>query len=310
MTMLSRVAERLYWMARYHERTENMARLTDAYTHLLMDLPEGSEMGWDMLINILDAQSSFEINNRAYSETNVLKFLISDEKNSSSLVSSISAMRENARTTRDAIPELAWEYTNELHQFAQDHADKSIGRRKRYQFLEQVLMSCQQLNGFLLTTLSRDHAYRFIKIGHLLERADMTTRIVDVGAAVILGREEENSAIDPLLWACLLKALASMSNYRQYVGPVVEPASVADLVFRELAHPRSVVFCLKGIREELVELQESKQVLEALDVVIAEVSRFSFKDKHLPKLHQLIQSVQARMFTLNNMMAERWFYYQ
>lgn len=305
--MLSSVAERLYWMARYHERTEDLCRLTDSYTHLLMDLPEGSEMGWDMLIRILDSSEAYESNYRVYGESGVLKFLLSDSRNPSSVISSISAMRENARTTRDELPEQAWEYTNELHLFAQEHAAKSIGRRKRYQFLDHVMMSCQQMHGFLGGTLSRDHAYRFIHMGHLIERADMTTRVLDVGAAAILGRQKSNPTFDPLLWGCLLKALSSLSSYREYMGPVIEPASVADLVVRELAHPRSVIFCLKGIQHDLQEMPNNSRAMGMLDEAIKEVSSFSIKDKNLHKLHGLIEGIQQRLHDVNDIIADSWF---
>lgn len=308
--MLSRVAERLYWMARYHERTEDLCRLTDAYTHLLMDLPEGSEMGWDMLIRILDANASYESNYRVYGETGVLKFLLADSRNPSSIVSSVSAMRENARTTRDELPEQAWEYTNELHLYTQENAAKSTGRRKRYQFLDHVMMSCQQMHGFLGSTLSRDHAYRFINMGHLIERADMTTRVLDVGAAAILSREKPNPTFDPLLWGSLLRALSSISSYREYMGAVIEPASVADLVVRELAHPRSVIFCLRGIQRDLKEMPNNSRAMGVLDEAIKEVSGFSIRDKNLPKLHGLIEGIQNRLNAINDVIADSWFYHR
>ena len=305
--MLSRVAERLYWMARYHERTEDLCRLTDAYTHLLMDLPEGSEMGWEMLVRILDAGESYESNYRVYGETSVLRFLLADSRNPSSILSSISAMRENARTTRDELPEQAWEYTNELHLFAQDQASKSIGRRKRYQFLDHVMMSCQQMHGLLVGSLSRDHAYRFIHIGHLIERADMTSRVLDVGAAAILGRERPDLTYDPLLWGCLLRALSSQSSYREYLGPVIEPASVADLVIREQAHPRSVIFCLKGIQRALIEMPNNSRAMGLIDESIKEVTGFSIEQKKLHKLHDSIEGIQARLSSINDVIADSWF---
>ena len=150
MIMLSRVAERLYWMARYLERAEDTARLTQSFNHLIMDIPAGSEPGWDILVRILDAEPVFGENHRAFNEQNVLKFLIADEENAGSIHFCIKAARENVRTTRDVLPEEVWEHVNELYLFSMEHAAKSVGRRTRHAFLEQVVTRCQMINGLLV----------------------------------------------------------------------------------------------------------------------------------------------------------------
>ena len=104
MSMLSRVAERLFWMARYLERAEDTARLIHAYTHMVMDIPKGSEPGWDILVRILDAEPNFAQHYRAYNEQNVMKFLIAEPDNPGGILSAIRAARENVRTTRDVLP--------------------------------------------------------------------------------------------------------------------------------------------------------------------------------------------------------------
>ena len=112
MSMLSSVAERLYWMSRYLERTQDTARLIQSYNHLIMDIPKGAEPPWDIMIDILDARPSFRARFKAGSEQNVLKFLISDKKSSCGIPFAVSAARENVRTTRDVLPEEAWELEN------------------------------------------------------------------------------------------------------------------------------------------------------------------------------------------------------
>ena len=130
MRLLSRVADRLYWMARYMERAEDTARVTQAYTHLVMDIPEGTELGWDVLVHILDGQPAFENQYRAYNEQNVLKFLIADEDNFGSIRQSVKAARENVRTTRDQIPTDAWEVINELYRYILENIDQGVGKRR------------------------------------------------------------------------------------------------------------------------------------------------------------------------------------
>jgi uncharacterized alpha-E superfamily protein len=179
--MLSRVAERVYWMARYIERAEDTARLVAAYNHLVMDIPRGSQPEWDVLVRILDADAVFDKWFRVRNEQNVLRLLIGEAEAPCSIPNAVHAARENVRTTRDVLPDEVWELVNELHLYTKEAAEKSVGRRSRQEYLEQVITRTQVINGVLRSTLCRDHSYRFIKLGQLLERADMTTRVIDVG---------------------------------------------------------------------------------------------------------------------------------
>ncbi len=307
MTMLSRVAERLYWMARYLERAEDTARLTQAYTHLIMDMPSGTTPGWDILVHILDAGPTFSENRRVFNEQNVLKFLIAEEENPGSIRFCIKMARENVRTTRDVLPEEVWEQVNELYLYAEEHAPKSVGRRNRHRFLDQVISRCQMINGLLMSTLCRDHAYRFIKLGALLERADMTTRIIDVGAGALLGDERLNKAVDPLIWASLLQALSAMGTYRRQIGPLVEANEVVEFVFKEATLPRSVKFCLDGIRRELTPLKHNKDALKLLDGSRRRLSRFKAGTAGREELHEFIDRFQLELNKLGHTIAITWF---
>ena len=307
MRMLSRVADRLYWMARYLERAEDTARLTQSYTHLIMDIPEGSEPGWDILVNILDAQTSFAAHYRAFREQNVLRFLIADNDHPGSIRNAIQSARENVRTTRDVLPAEVWEHVNELYLYADEWADKSVGRRNRHRFLDQVIGRCQLINGLMMTTLVRDHAYRFIKLGHLLERADMTTRVIDVGAGALLGDERHHSSVDPLIWASVLQSLSAMGTYRRNIGPLVEVNEVVDFVFRHDDLPRSVRFCLNGVRDELSGLRNKQQALKLLDRLRRRLSRFKVREADREQLHAFIDSFQADLVELSEIITETWF---
>lgn len=307
MTMLSRVAERLFWMARYLERAEDTSRLIYSYAHMVMDIPKGSAPDWDILIRILDAEPVFEEHHRAYNEQNVLKFLIADLDNNSSIYRSIRAARENVRTTRDVLPEEVWEYVNELYLYAQEFAEKSVGRRNRYQFLETIISRSQMINGMIISTLPRGHAYRFIKLGHLLERADMTTRVVDVGAAALLGDERLRSAVDPLIWASLLNSLSAMGAYRREIGPQVDASAMVDFVLREGTLPRSVKYCLNGMRQELIPLKNNEEALKLLDQARRKLSRFDPEVRTREELHAFIDKFQASLIRLNSTIDSTWF---
>tara|TARA_R110002072_G_scaffold44503_2_gene124443 strand:- start:7025 stop:7984 length:960 start_codon:yes stop_codon:yes gene_type:complete len=307
MSMLSRVAERLFWMARYLERAEDTARLVYAYTHLVMDIPKGAEPGWDILVRILNAEDSYAKHYRAYNETNVMKFLIAEPDNISGLMNSIRAARENVRTTRDVLPSEAWEHVNELYLYAQEYSEKSVGRRNRSQFLETIIARCQMINGMLVSTLPRGHAYRFIKLGRLLERADMTTRVIDVGAAALLRDERLKSTVDPLIWASLLNSLSAMGAYQREIGPQVEASSMVDFVLREGALPRSIKFCLNGIRQELSPLKNNADATKLVIKARRKLSAFDAEACSREDLHIFLDRFQLILTQLYRSIDQTWF---
>lgn len=307
MTMLSRVAERLYWMARYLERAEDTARLTLAYNHLVMDIPENTAPDWDILVRMQDAEPIFTERHRAFNELNVLGFLIAEPENPGSIHRSVMAARENVRTTRDVLPREAWEHVNELYLYTREFAESSVRRRHRQQFLDQVVARCQMINGLLMTTLCRDHAYRFIKVGYLLERADMTTRVIDVGAGVMLREERHHTAVDPLIWGSLLQSLSAMGTYRRTIGPLVEGAAVVDFVLRDRTLPRSVRFCLDGIRRELHPLHNHGGTMRVLDGARRSLSRFQVQGASREELHNFIDRFQLRLNSLSAEIVDSWF---
>ncbi|TGD75644.1 alpha-E domain-containing protein [Mangrovimicrobium sediminis] len=307
MRLLSRVAERLYWMARYLERAEDTARVTQAYTHLVLDIPMGTELGWDALVRILDGQPVFEQSYRAYNEQNVLSFVITDEDNFGSIRQSIKSARENVRTTRDVLPAEVWEHVNELYLYAQETAEKSVGRRHRHQFLDQVISRCQVISGLVITTMTRDDTYRFMALGHMVERADMTTRIIDVGAGALMQQDRHNPTIDPLVWSSLLQSLSAMSAYRRKVGPIPEAAPVVDFLFKEATLPRSLSFCLNGLRAELSQLSHHKPALKELERARRRLSRLNPENVSWEELHRFIDRIQLDINALSDSVAETWF---
>ncbi|KAA1188854.1 alpha-E domain-containing protein [Pseudohalioglobus sediminis] len=307
MRLLSRVAERLYWMARYLERAEDTARLLRSYTHLIMDIPAGSEPGWDVLLQTLDAQHSFGEHYRVANETNVLKFLIADHSNASSIAQSIRAARENVRTTRDVLPSEVWEHVNELYLYTEKHAANSVGRRNRHDFFDQLIGRCQMINGLMTSTLCRDHAYRFVKIGHLLERADMTTRVLDAGIGALMNEERNPSTTDPLVWASVLSSLSAMETYRRTVGPMVEGAEAVDFIFRDPTLPRSLRFCLGGIREELVPMRNNRNALRVINRSRRSLSRFDPQAAGRRDMHRFIDRFQANLLALGEEINVAWF---
>ena len=307
MKLLSRVAERLYWLARYLERTENTARLIKSYNNLIMDIPIGTEPSWMILVDILDERNRYSKIFRNENEQNVHKFLVEKPSVTCGIHYSIAQARENMRTTRDVLPEEAWEYTNGLFLYSSENRTKHSRRQSRLAYLDEIIQRCQMISGLIDSTLPRDNAYHFIKIGCLLERADMTVRIIDVGAGDIIDREGINDAIDPILWGSLLEALSAKSAYRKAVSPIVEKNPIVDFLFKTESFPRSIYFCLREISIEIGDKPNRQSVTKLLRSSMRKLRKFDASTLTREQLHEFIDKFQIFLIALNKEFYSSWF---
>ena len=307
MKLLSRVAERLYWLARYLERTENTARLIKSYNNLIMDIPIGTEPSWMILVDILDERNRYSKIFRNENEQNVHKFLVEKPSVTCGIHYSIAQARENMRTTRDVLPEEAWEYTNGLFLYSSENRKKYSRRQSRLAYLDEIIQRCQMISGLIDSTLPRDNAYHFIKIGCLIERADMTARITDVGAGDIIDREGINDAIDPILWGSLLEALSAKSAYRKAVSPIVEKNPIVDFLFKAESFPRSIYFCLREISIEIGDKPNRESVTKLLRSSMRKLRRFDASSLTREELHEFIDKFQVSLIALNEEFYSSWF---
>ncbi|MEZ5503117.1 MAG: alpha-E domain-containing protein, partial [Halioglobus sp.] len=153
----------------------------------------------------------------------------------------------------------------------------------------------------------RGHAYRFIKLGHLLERADMTTRVIDVGAAALLRDETPRGTVDHLIWASLLNSLSAMGAYRRAIGPHVEAGSMVDFVLREASLPRSAKFCLDGMRTELLPLKHNRAVISLVNKARRKLAHFDPQQCSREELHIFIDQFQLILQQLYRSIETTWF---
>ena len=254
--MLARVAENMYWKARYLERAEDMARLINVNANLLLDLPRGIAPGWRPLLNIIAADEAFvEKYGELEDETRVLRFLIADRDNGQSILASIHGARENARTFRDAIPREAWEEINALYHFTRDQLSSGLSKRGRFAYLKEVIRRSQTFTGLLSGCMNQDEGYHFIQIGRALERADMTTRILDVRtASLIPDQGGDLRPFDNIQWMSVLKSLTGYQMYRLEMQVRVQRHDVLRFLLQSRRFPRAVLRCLDEViaRVELV----------------------------------------------------------
>ncbi|MFO8153638.1 alpha-E domain-containing protein [Thioalkalivibrio sp.] len=308
--MLSRVAERVYWLARYVERAENTARMVMSFHLVALDMPKSVPLTWKNLVAVTGKEDIFEEHYQREDERNCVKFLLADHYNPSSVSSSLKSARENVRTTRDLVPSEAWEIVNELYLFARDNLDSGLGKRGRYQFLTEVVQRCQTLTGLLAGCMSHDPAYDFIRLGRNLERADMTSRQIDAGALRLLKRPEGDAAgpYEGLLWTGILRSQSGFQMYRQHVKRRINGVDVVRFLLQDIPFPRAVAHSLDYVRGAIERLPRNEVPLRlALQarrhVLKAEVDQLIDDDR----LHDFIDALQQEIAGLHGAIVDTWF---
>jgi len=243
--MLSRVADSLFWLGRYIERAENYARFIDVNSNLALDLPPQLDEQWEPLIAVTGDLELFNDQFDTCSRENAIFFLAFDEGNPNSLYSSVSRARENARIVRENLTKETWEVLNELYLFIQEGISKKTWKREDPRsFFIDVKYRIQLLFGIAYNSVARTEGWYWVSLGQYLERADKTSRILDVKYHYLLpSHEDVGSPLDQLHWTALLKSVSAFNTYRRLYG-AIRPEGVAEFLVLDRTFPRAIYFCL------------------------------------------------------------------
>lgn len=243
--MLSRVAESIYWMSRYIERAENVARCVEVNVHLTLDLPiAATSEQWEALVTTSGDRAQFTERFDAPSRTNVIRFLAFDTENLNSILSCLTAARENARMIREVITSEMWEQLNTFYLLVRDAAREPRVIEAPHDFLTQVRLASHLFCGVTDATMSHGEAWRFCRLGRKLERADKTTRILDVKYFLLLPAVSDvGTPIDDVQWAAVLRSASALEMYRKRHGRVA-PNHIVDFLVLDREFPRAVHYCL------------------------------------------------------------------
>lgn len=308
--MLARVAENLYWMARYLERAEDTARLINATTMMLMDMPRGASFGWEALLTVVGLDEPFHEHYEEASETAVMSFLIQDERNPSSIYACIRLARENTRTFREVLPRESWEWVNELYLYASTHLTSALDRRKRFEVLTEIIRRRQAVVGLLSGTMSRDEAFQFMRLGRNVERADMTSRVLDVSYALNLPRQGSQAVSNlntvDLIWMSALKALSAYQMYRRHVAVHASGEKVLTFLLNDAKFPRSVRHCLNEIQFALGELPGTDP-MRRLHGLQTDLDNADFHALAQSGLHDYCDGLQAGLAELSSDIGSTFF---
>ncbi len=307
--MLSRVAERMFWIGRYMERVESTALLLRVNTNLALDLPNSKHV-WASLIDITGDKDNFHETYQLENEQNVVKFLTQGE--TSSIRTALKNARENARTSREIMPREAWEKINKLHHFVENNLKKPLKREGRDAFLGEVIGRCHEFTGYLTGCMSVTQAFNFMKLGRKLERADMTTRILDIGCYNLNDpKHTELADYERLLWTSLLMSVSGYQMYRQHVDDHVNGEDVADFLLRDEHFPRSVDFCLDEVSECCEQLPLSDEPQRATNLAQRRIKNSNVIDLFSSgELHWFIDEVQQDLAKIHHQVETTWFTYR
>ncbi len=306
--MLSRVANNLYWMARYLERVENTARLVNVNGHLLLDLPTRVKLGWEPIVDILSFRNLFYEMYDEADEKSVIKFMIAEETNPGSILSSLKYARENARTIKEIIPQEAWEQINKLFLHVTENKSEAFHRRSRYGFLNQIIQLNQSITGLLAGTMTHDDAYAFVRIGRNLERADMSTRIIDVRSASLLPEVSEDSyAFANIQWMSVLKSMSAYQMYRREVKVRVNREDVLEFLMLDSRFPRSLLHTLEQIEYSTAQLPNNKPVIDKTRQIRNYLLNAHPSKLTQQKLHEFIDDTQIGINEINDQLNAVYF---
>ena len=255
--MLSRVANSLYWMSRYIERAENIARIVDVNLQLLLDLRNLDEerlaKHWLPIVETTgDEEQFFALHKKATAQA-VTEFLVFQAENPNSIFSAICQARENARMVRDQITIELWEELNRLYWFVRTPTARQVWKESPSEFFQQIKASSLFIIGLTYATLIHNEGWWFAQVGKFIERADKTSRILDLRYKTLpaKGVPQTVSETDALEWSAILRSCSAWDAYKTIHGAEVSPRLVAEFLLLNEDFPRSVRFCLGELNEAL-----------------------------------------------------------
>lgn len=297
--MLSRVADSVFWMARYVERAENVARFIDVNHNLTLDL--GEELGdqWAPLVYTTGDHEAFFKRYPSATRENVLRFLTFDTENGNSILSCLSGARENARTAREIISSDMWEELNRFYLLVRDAVREALPCD--HDFFARIKRASHLLIGTTDATMSHGEAWHFARMGRLLERADKTSRILDVKYFILLPNATDvGTTLDVTQWSALLRSTSALEMYRRSHGRIV-PLKVIDFLLLDRQFPRSVRYCVGGAEESLHAITGTPDGMfgnraeQELGRLRSELDFTSIDDVIQTGLHEFIDDVQQRL---------------
>ncbi len=316
--MLSRVADSLYWLSRYIERAENHARILDVNLQLALDFQDGTEQTesrqWMPIIASLEDQQLFNTLHDAANAETVCDFVTFERENPNSIYSSLCRARENARTVREYISSEMWEQINRLYLYMNSAAARQLCAGSGIDFYRRLVDSSHQFLGITNATLTHGEGWNFLQAGKYLERADSTSRILDLKYHILLpSGERVGGNVDTVQWMAVLKSCSALEAYRKLHVGQVTPAKVAEFIILHDDFPRSIRFCVDGLDTALHRISNCSRSHFSNDAerlsgrLCSDLDYETIGDIFQFGLHQYLDRIQMRLIEIGAAMAKTFF---
>ena len=311
--MLSRVADSIYWLGRYLERAENYARFMDVNFNLSLDLPPGVSEQWKPLIAATGDLDDYQARYDNFERKNAIYFLAFDKENFNSIISSVNHARENARIIRENISNEVWGAINDLYHYIQNAQGRKIWKKNDPQdFFVNVKQKVELIYGIGYSTAIRVEGWYFNQIGQHLERADKTSRILDVKYHTLLPTAHDvGSPLDYLHWAALLKSVSGFNAYRRYYGKI-DPINVVEYLVLNRYFPRSIFYCIKQAEFALRSVSGNPEgrydkVEKAIGNLRADLEFGDINEIISFGLHEYLDEMQQKINVISDRIYEQYF---
>lgn len=312
--MLCRVADSLFWMSRYLERAENQARFIDVTSNIALGFRGREDDLWSSLLHAGGDVTNFQERYTTTRREDVIRYLLFDRQNPNSVVSCLAAARENARSIRENLTTPMWESVNRFYlRVRRAAADSAQVLKQPYPFLEQIKRSAHQVIGVTAATWSRGEAWHFSTIGYQLERADKTSRILDVKYFILLPNPAHvGSQVDVVQWGALLESTGGLQMYRRAHGRIL-PTNVLDFMILNPRFPRSLRCCVREAEASLRAISGtpahtfSNPAEQLLGQMNSQLNYARASDIISGGLHQFIDDFQGRVNQAGLAVAESFF---
>ncbi len=307
--MLSRVADSLFWLGRYVERAENNSRILDVNLQVTLDDEhsgdESDRRAWEPILATLEDLKLFK---SLYAVTNadaVTEFVTFAKENPNSIRSCVALARENARTVREYISSEMWERINSLYLWINSADAHQHFAASAIDFYRRIVDSTHQFHGTTDATLTHGEGWDFLQAGKYLERADSTSRIVDLKYHILLPTDEKiGGTIDIVQWQAVLKSCSAFEAYRKLDTGQVAPWSVAEFVILHAAFPRSIRFCVDELDSALHRISGSERDRFSNEAerlsgrLCSDLNFTTISDIFKTGLHQYLDRTQGRLIEI------------
>lgn len=313
MMMLSRVAESIFWMARYVERAENIARFVGVTHDLMLDAPLSPAHPWEPLVYVTGDEPWFFENYEAATPESVIDFLAVNPNYPSSIFRSLRAARENARSVRETIASEMWEQINSMYHWYSAQIIQKRHLRETTDFFSELMQQCVLFQGITDTTMTRDLGWQFANLGRQLERADKISRLLDVKYYTLLPSPAHvNSPTDDLQWSSLLQSVSGFEMYRKRHHEI-SVHNVVDFLVLDRQFPRAIQYCLIEANQSLHAITGcpmgafQNPAEQALGRVCANLSYIEAPTIVERGLHEFVDDLQRELNLVGNAVGEAFF---